>query len=483
MSIETGAEEQSITEGLIRDATTVEGDLEAQEAIMVNESLQQEFAGEQLGPTLEHHAYERRSTEVPTSDSAGVVEDMSGSSTAPVGSASGGLLGKEGVPELVGKQDLEVQEQEAGSLSRYPTEALDPRMPGVTRPDQFATARESPRGFVHINHAVFSMAGETNMPASGFEAAVEAIRQVVASCNSLLPGETRDEPSGTTALGAIDLKHPLQATVDATTSKVVSGKEATEVDVVASKAPDQSAVDLLQTEQYSIAGNENIQPAHAGIVGALPKDTSSAGDGLSLKELSPQQRPSLAATNGWLRIEIPAHFSAVRNQLYFYKSMEEMQSAPKATGKRPRPNARTSSARKIAKVNLDHTSGGKAKDSKSGETVSSSSASISQETPRNTRAQHGDSYGRASEAEEEVMLLLTDPLETNDVRLGSQGEGTADEDQESGPSAPGAHSFKELAAYSIGDSTNSAAVAEPAAGRVTRRRNRGRGSGRGQRGH
>lgn len=484
VGIGADVEGQSITEGFMRDTTSVKGGLEAQEATLGTERLQQELADEEPEPAPEHHAYGRRASEEPTSDSASIVEEMGGSNTAPIGSASGEILGREILPELVGEQDLELQKQECGSLSRDPTEALDPNMPGITTSDQSATAPDSPRSFKHINQAGLTTQGGANTPASGIDAAIKAIVQDVASSNSLMAGEADDESSGHTALGNVDLGQSLPAIVDATTSEVVSGNKDMEVDLVTSKTPNQSALDLLQTEQKSIAEDADIQATRAETVGALPEGPSSTDHGTTTEELPPQQRPSLSATDGWLRIEIPAHFHAVRNQLKSYKSMEEMQSAPKATGKRSRPNVRTGSARKVAKNKPSHTPGGKAKDSKSGGTISSSSAAIPQETPSKSGAHKGDYYGSASE-EEEVMLL-TDPMDGSDVELGSQGDGTADEKQESGPPAPREQSFEDLAADSIGDSTNSAAVAvpaEPAVGRVTRSRSRGRGSGRGQRGH
>lgn len=452
------AEGQTVSKGPMRGASSVGVFIDSQEVIVGTENLHEELSQEEH--ILEQQPEERKQIEDSTSDSANIVANAVALGTAPVRLAAPKQCARETVPELVGVQDsaMQMQEQEDVGLSKRPIDEVEPSIPGVTCLGKPANVH-SPRG-QHIGHVDVPAEGEATEAAGGTEAGDDEAGRAAGSVNP----------------------EPLQPEVvdaDENASNAMAGYDLMEVDTAASEASGQAMPASLPAEHESMAldygavEHGEAQAARAETAETISNTISSTGHGNTTADLPPQ-RPSLADTDGWLRIGVPDHFKKARNQLHSMKSLAGMKLAPQSTPGRSRPATRSMSTRKQPKIKLNFTPKGKDQDgSKPG--GPSSSAAAPQDTPRRSRMRDGGLYDGAVEEEptslvdgEEEVVLLTGPMDVD----GAAAATTTVVDEKSGLPLSGA-----ALALAIGNKTDAAAMAGPAAGRVTKSRGRDRGRG------
>lgn len=460
------ADGQPVTKGPMRDASSVGRSLDTQEAIMGTEDLQEELA--RKGHRLEQQLEERKQIEDVTLDNANTDNvtnaDVDVLDTAPTGLAAQGQCVKELASRLVSVQNStqQTQEQEDEGLSQNPTEEVELSIPSVTCLGQPANAH-GPQ-FQHVG--IVPVEGEATAVADGTEVGDGEVRKGAGPVNpELLRPEVIDE----TALNAI------------------AGYDPMEVDTVASKAPGQTMPASLPAEQESMAldygavEHGGTQAARADTAEMVSGTILSTGHGNTTADL-PLQRPSLTATDGWLRIEVPEHFKKARNQLSHIKYVDDMKPASQNTPLPSRPATRSMSTRKQPKIKLNFTTKGKAQDG-NGPGGPSSSAAAPQDTPRKSGPRDGGLYDGAVGEEEptssvdggEEVVLLVSPSRVGGGEMGHQVGGAAATATVDGKSSlPLSEADSALA---TGSETELAAVAGSAAGRVTKSRGRGRGRG------
>ncbi|KUI61687.1 hypothetical protein VP1G_08860 [Cytospora mali] len=430
-------EGQSITKGPLRDAISVGFSLETQAAIVGIKSQPGELAQEEFA--LEQQAEDKRPIEDPTLETANIVKNNNAFGTAPVGIGPPEARGETTKSEAIDEQNSITQEQQEGGLSGYHIEELGPSIPGVNPLNKSGQGYYSLQGLGNTSD-VDPLAEREATKALSFTEVGDEARRVGISVNR--------EP-------------PQVEVVDAPGSKIVANNAPMELDTAASQAPEQESM----VRDYELDGHGDIQPTHSETAEVGRDNTQSKTHENITADLS-SQVSSLAATDGWLRIEISEHFKRVRNQLYFMKSLEEMQSASHATPK------------------------GKVKDSEPGGPSSSATATAFRDTPRRSRPRDSESPDQIIEekptssldAEEEVVVL-TDPLEADDVAMGQQVDDVnAIAGEQSSIPPSGADRSRDTAASATGDNvTDQVIVADPTAGRATSSRGRGRGTSRGRR--
>ncbi|KUI72052.1 hypothetical protein VM1G_07699 [Cytospora mali] len=382
-------EAQSITTGPLRDAISVGFALDTQEAIVGTESPLGELAQEKSA--LEQQAEDKQPIEDTTLESANIVKNIDAFGTAPVGIGVPEARGETTKSEAINEQNSVTQEQQEGSLSGYHIEELGPSMPGGNPLSESGQAYYSLQGLGNTSDVDLLAEREVTKAVSFTEVGDEA-RRVGVSVNK--------EP-------------PQLEVVDAPASNIVASNAPMELDTAALQAPELESM----VQDCDFGGHGDIQPTHAETAEVGRDNTQSMNYGNITADLSPQV-PSLAAADDWLRIEIPEHFKRVRNQLYFMKSLEEMQPASHATPSRSLPT------RKPPTTKLNFTPKGKDKDSEPGGPSSSSTTAVFRDTPRKSRPRDSESSDQITEEKlispldtEEEVVVLTDPLEADDVEM------------------------------------------------------------------
>lgn len=267
--------------------------------------------------------------------------------------------------------------------------------------------------------------------------------------------------------GFVNLEHPQLEFVDGAALNAMAGHEPMEIGTAASKAPEQAIPASLPMEQESIV--QDFDSAEYGGFQAAHAKTAEAYVENTLTTDHSSQRPSLAATDGWLRIKIPEHFKRVKAQLYSMKSLEGMQSASQAI---PGQSASHFGAtRKGAKIKLNFTSKRRAKDRGSG--GPSPSSAIPRGTPRKSRTWDGGLDDETTEElpttpvdSEEELVLLTSPPEEEGAAMDQQVDGAAANEWSNVP-------VSGAAPLATGEWTDPAPGCD-----ITRSRGRGRARGR-----